>query len=695
VQRLQQSAEARSATLLLGDLEGIQEAFDIAVEIFAGDGYRYRTSVGETIDQSYQRMLAAVIASVAVAFIITLLLSRSIVPAVREVVRLAKSIASGKLTNAVVSADRSEIGEMLGALSVMQDSIRSNLAQIQSLMAEQATSHAGEMAVQHDRLEAALNNMTQGLCLFDEAGQLTIHNRRFVEMFGAPPVGATLRTILALGGSQPEVDLETTPSLLRDLPDGRIIAIAHGRIDSGGWVATYEDVTERRKIEARFAYLARHDALTGLPNRVRFREYMEEGLTRNRARPLVLLSLDLDGFKAINDSLGHPTGDALLQLVAKRLEASADNADIVARLGGDEFVIAIQQPEHMQLVDLAERLLETLHMPFDVDGHQLVIGVSIGIASTADLDATARQDMPDTLLKNADLALYRAKADGRGTYRFFEAEMDARLQARRRLELDLRTALGNREFELAFQPLVDTRGGRNRVSGFEALLRWNHPARGLVSPAEFIPVAEEIGVIKDIGAWVIEAACKEAATWPDEIKVAVNLSPVQFASSNLVELVARSLDVSGLAPRRLELEITESLLLQDNGAVLATLHRLRHLGAQIAMDDFGTGYSSLSYLQRFPFDKIKIDQAFIRQLSDTSDSKAIVRAVIGLGRSLGISILAEGVETAEQMAILQEEACYDMQGYLFSPPRPAAKVPDLIRSIRAQEPGRTRTSSAA
>ncbi|RYE88677.1 MAG: EAL domain-containing protein [Hyphomicrobiales bacterium] len=695
VQRLQQSAETDAAAPLLSQLVDIQKDFDVAVEIFAGDGYHYRTSVGQNIDQSYQRMLAAVIASVAVAFLITMLLSRSIVPAVHQVVRLAKSIASGKLTNVVASTDRSEMGEMLGALSMMQDSIRSNLAQIKALMAEQATNHAGEMAVEHNRLEAALNNMTQGLCLFDEAGSLTIHNRRFAEMFGPPPAGTTMQTVLAVGGSHPEVDILATPSLLRDLPDGRIIAIAHGRIESGGWVATYEDVTERRKIEARFAYLARHDALTGLPNRVHFREYMEESLDRSHAKPLVLLSLDLDGFKAINDNLGHPAGDALLQQVARRLEASADDADIVARLGGDEFAIAVEQSDHLQLAALAERVVESLNKPFDVDGHAIVISVSVGIASTADLAAVVRQDMPDSLLKNADLALYRAKADGRGTYRFFEAEMDARLQARRRLELDLRTALANREFELAFQPLVDTRGGGARVSGFEALLRWHHPARGLVSPAEFIPVAEEIGVIKDIGAWVLEAACKEAATWPNEIKVAVNLSPVQFASNTLVDLVAHALDASGLAPSRLELEITESLLLQDNAGVLATLHRLRHLGAQIAMDDFGTGYSSLSYLQRFPFDKIKIDQAFIRQLSETSDSKAIVRAVIGLGRSLGISILAEGVETLEQLTILQQEGCHDVQGYLFSRPRPADEVLELIRSIYADPPARPLTSSAA
>jgi diguanylate cyclase (GGDEF)-like protein len=693
IEALGTGAGGMSFPTLITDLDHIQRAFDTAVEIYAGDGYRYRQSVGRNIEASSQRTWLVVSLSVVIAFLITFLLTRSISPALRDVVRIAKAIAAGHLDNIIVSRDSSETGQMLQALAAMQGSIASSLARINALMAEEASSHAGEMAIQHGRFEAALDNMTQGLCLFDSAGRLTIFNRRFGEMFGEAALGTDVHAILSREGLQPPADLTETPSFLRDLPDGRIIAVAHRRVEGGGWVATYEDVTERRRVEARFAYMARHDALTGLPNRVLFREHMEEALLRGRGKAFSLLSLDLDGFKAINDTLGHPTGDALLQAVAKRLLDCAPDADIVARLGGDEFVVIQEEAAPGDIPALAQRLVEAMHAPFQLDVHQLVIGVSIGIASSTDLADPAAAGTPDTLLKKADLALYRAKWDGRGTFRFFEAEMDARLQARRSLEFDLQSALDREQFELLYQPLVDTR--RGHVAGFEALLRWHHPERGTVSPAEFIPVAEEMGLIKAIGAWVLEQACGEAATWPDHVKIAVNLSPVQFSAGNVVEIVSRALAVSGLQANRLELEITESLLLQDTGAVLETLHQLRKLGTRIAMDDFGTGYSSLSYLQRFPFDKIKIDQTFIRQLSDKSDSTAIVRAVIGLGKSLGIAILAEGVETAEQLAILQAEGCWVVQGYLFSPPRPASDAPELIRSIGADQAIPARRSDKA
>jgi diguanylate cyclase (GGDEF)-like protein len=555
-------------------------------------------------------------------------------------------------------------------------------------MAEQESSHAGEMAVQHGRLQAALENMTQGLCLFDRQGRLTIFNRRFVEMFGEPAEGADIELLFAGEGFELPKGNGHGPALLHDLSDGRTISVASSPVASGGWVVTYEDVTERRRVEARFAHMARHDALTGLPNRLLFREHMEEAVRRSRGRTIAVLSLDLDGFKTINDTLGHPAGDLLLQSVASRLQSVAADAEIVARLGGDEFVVIQQDALEDQVSDLAQRLINALHEPFDIGAQQVVIGVSIGIASTSDVTDL---EAPDSLLKNADLALYRAKADGRGTYRFFEAEMDARLQARRRLELDLQTALEQDQFEILYQPLVDSRQGN--VSGFEALLRWHHPERGMVSPAEFIPVAEDTGLIKEIGAFVLRRATAEAAAWPGGLKVAVNLSPVQFNARNLVEVVSHALALSGLAPQRLELEITESLLLQDNVEVLETLHRLRLLGVRIAMDDFGTGYSSLSYLQRFPFDKIKIDQAFTRQLTEENGSVAIVRAIIGLGRSLGIAILAEGVETRDELAILQTEGCWDVQGYLFSKPVPAAQALEVMRGIAEQHGTKGRSAA--
>ena len=386
---------------------------------------------------------------------------------------------------------------------------------------------------------------------------------------------------------------------------------------------------QRERAEQHIRYVAHHDALTKLPNRALFREKLEGALAH--ARPgehLALLYLDLDGFKTVNDTLGHPVGDALLQAVARRLEARTRNVDFVARLGGDEFAVVrapIDSPA--EAADFAERIIALLDEPFGVHGHQIVIGTSVGIAFSPQ-DGTD----PDQLLKNADLALYRAKQDGRGVYRMFQQDMDAQMQARRLLEIDLRTALGSSQLELFYQPLIDLRA--QAVVGFEALLRWRHPSRGLVPPDQFIPLAEEIGAIVPIGEWALLTACTTAAGWPDGLKVAVNLSPVQFKSSNLVAAVSAALRGSGLSPSRLELEITETVMLQDTAATLATLHEFHALGVSIAMDDFGTGYSSLGYLHRFPFDRIKIDQSFVRELGRQRDCDAIVRAVTALvGRS--------------------------------------------------------------
>jgi diguanylate cyclase (GGDEF)-like protein len=416
--------------------------------------------------------------------------------------------------------------------------------------------------------------------------------------------------------------------------------------------------------------MAKHDALTDLPNRVLLRERLEKALkARRREDDLAVLCLDLDRFKDVNDTLGHPLGDALLKAVADRLRTCVREMDTIARLGGDEFAIvqlAASQPT--DATALAARIIGILSAPYEVNDHQLVIGASIGIALSPD-DGTN----PDELLRNADLALYRAKNEGRGTYRFFETEMDARMQARRKMELDLRKALVTGEFELNYQPLVNLEC--NEISGFEALLRWHHPVRGTVSPAEFIPLAEETGLIVPIGEWVLRQACAEAATWPTPIKVAVNLSPVQFRNRNLVNTVFSALSATGLAPQRLELEITESVLLQKSEVTIATLCQLHEFGVRIALDDFGTGYSSLSYLRSFPFDKIKIDRCFISDLTkNDGDSLAIVRAVAGLGRALAMATTAEGVETKEQLEIVRAEGCTEAQGFFLSPPKTAEKV---------------------
>ncbi|MDB5598790.1 MAG: diguanylate cyclase/phosphodiesterase [Xanthobacteraceae bacterium] len=434
------------------------------------------------------------------------------------------------------------------------------------------------------------------------------------------------------------------------------------------------DVTERKQAEARIAYMAHHDALTGLANRVLFHDRLGDALGRVRRQheSLAVLCLDLDHFKSVNDTLGHPVGDELLRAVSERLTQCLGGDDVVARLGGDEFAViqmAIGAPDDAGT--LASQLIEVVSRPYDIAGHEVLIGVSIGIAVAPGDGVTA-----DELLRNADLALYRAKAEGRGAFHFFEPEMDRQVQARRALEIDLRKAYSNDEFELYYQPLVNLESGE--VSGFEALLRWHHPERGMVSPVEFIPLAEEIGLIVQIGEWVLRQACAEAATWPDDIKVAVNLSPVQFRSRTLVQVVLSALAYSRLSPDRLELEITESVLLGDNEANLATLHQLRELGARISMDDFGTGYSSLRYLRSFPFDKIKIDQSFVRDMVERPDCVAIVRAVAGLGLSLGIATTAEGVETQAQLQRVRDEGCTEVQGYLFSRPIPASGIAAVL-----------------
>lgn len=440
------------------------------------------------------------------------------------------------------------------------------------------------------------------------------------------------------------------------------------------YLVTVVDITERRKAEARVAYMAHHDGLTNLANRELYQGCLKEALEESQSigKRVAVLCIDLDLFKNVNDSFGHPMGDRLLKQVAERLRSQVRGNSLAARLGGDEFAVLLApDTSPKEAGDFADRLIELLSAPYEIDGNEMVISASVGIALSPS-DGVSGED----LLRNADMALYRAKEDGRGLHRFFERDMDRQAQKRRELEFDLRRAFANREFELHYQPLVDVVTGS--ISGFESLLRWRHPEKGMVSPAEFIPVAEDIGLIIAIGEWVLREACSEAVRWPDPVKVAVNLSVVQFRSRNLAQVVISALANSGLAPKRLELEITESVFLAETKATLAILHQLRELGVGISMDDFGTGYSSLSYLRSFPFNKIKIDRSFIKDLADRSDCLAIVRAISGLGRSLNITTTAEGVETVEQLDLLRAEGCDEVQGFLFSRAKPAADVEQLL-----------------
>jgi diguanylate cyclase (GGDEF)-like protein len=413
------------------------------------------------------------------------------------------------------------------------------------------------------------------------------------------------------------------------------------------------------------------------------RNELEQALARVKpqGRTVAVSYLDLDHFKDVNDSFGHETGDDLLKAVADRLKACipvhgvGQVRNLISRFGGDEFAIlqtGIRKPD--ECAALASRIVEALREPFSVNGQDIFIGTSIGIA-LAQGNVTSSQ-----ILKHADMALYYAKADGRGTFRFFEPDMDAQLQARRALEVNLRKAMTNGEFELFYQPQINLKD--NEIGGFESLLRWHHPERGLVPPSEFIPVVEDTGLIIPLGDWIMEQACKEAAGWPRGISVAVNLSPVQFRNRSLVQSVSRALALSGLDPNRLELEITESVLLQDTEATVSTLHQLRRLGVRIAMDDFGTGYSSLSYLRSFPFDKLKIDQSFVREMSQRADCLAIVQSVANLGASLGMPTVAEGVETEEQLLQIQAAGCTDAQGYYFGRPKPAQDIVHTLDALR-------------
>ena len=442
-----------------------------------------------------------------------------------------------------------------------------------------------------------------------------------------------------------------------------------------GWVATHEDITEQRRSEVKIEYMAHHDSLTGLANRVLLNERLEHALDRTDPEQMVAVHhLDLDQFKAVNDTFGHPAGDKLLKIVADRLRGLVRETDTIARMGGDEFVIvqsAIADPA--DATSLAQRVIRLMSEPYDLDGQQAVIGASIGIAVGPGDGSSA-----DKLLRNADLALYRAKGDGRGTFRFFEPAMDLQMQTRRILEQELRKALPAGEFELYYQPVVNLVS--NEISGFEALLRWHHPTQGMIAPATFIPLAEEIGFIVPLGEWVIRQACAAAARWPGDLRVAVNISAVQFRNAGLMQVIVGALANSGLDPTRLEIEITETVLLENKETTLDVLHQLRALGVRIAMDDFGTGYSSLTYLQCFPFDKIKIDRSFVKDIAENTGSLNIVRAVAALANGMGMTATAEGVETREQLDRITSEGCTEMQGFLFSQPLPAHEIERLFLS---------------
>ncbi len=553
---------------------------------------------------------------------------------------------------------------------------------------------AREIALLANRFDTALNNMPSGLCMFDSERRVVVINNRLIELLDLPTVdrkGETARdlvrdcvaagTILRSESDRFATNLERRltgadkSGFTIHKQDGRALSLTFQPMENGGSVALVEDITERREAEARIRHLARYDSLTGLPNRMHLRERMEATLAAAGSKASAILFVDLDQFKQVNDTLGHPRGDLLLRTVAERLKRLVRESDVVARFGGDEFVV-VQTPTSgpEEAATLARRIVAALSETYEIDGHQVVIGASIGIAM-APRDATGA----DHLLKNADMALYWSKAEQRGTWRFFESGMDVRAQERRGLELDLRNALANGAFEVYYQPLFDLK--TMKITTCEALLRWRHPLRGMISPAEFIPVAEEMGLIVEIGNWVLDQACRACVTWPGGVRVAVNLSANQFRRGNVTGTVHEVLAATGLDPSRLEIEITESVLFQDTRATRLILRQLRELGVRISLDDFGTGYSSLSYLHGLPLNKVKIDRLFLEGLEAGGRALILLRGVARLSADLGLTVTIEGVETEEQLAIVAAEECInEVQGFLFSVPIPGPQLMKLLDS---------------
>jgi diguanylate cyclase (GGDEF)-like protein len=611
---------------------------------------------------------------------------------ISRIVVMVERLGSGDLGARVRPPyPKGELGSLMTVLNDTAASLERQRYDIEDLNQKLGEAKRLE-TLEKQRLDIALDNMTQGLLLFDESERLVVCNQRYLEIYGLSSSvvkpGCSFRELM---GHRKQTGLfegdvgEYCSSVLRDMAryevskvvietgDGRAIRIVSQRLAVGGWVATHEDITERQRFDDRIAHLAHFDALTDLPNRVLFGEQLDRALAMvPPGEQLAVLYIDIDEFKGVNDSLGHMVGDELLKAMAGRLRSCLTATDFAYRLGGDEFAIIQSRVEGLgTTTDLISRIYTAIRAPYECVGHLLTTDASIGVALAPEDGTDLNQ-----LLRHADLAMYAAKADGGRTYRLFEPCMEARVKALRILEMDLRQAIAEGGFELHYQPLINL--SNNKVVGCEALLRWRHSKRGMISPAEFIPVAEDTGLIILLGEWALTTACAEAASWPNDLKVAVNVSPLQFQNQTFALKVSAALACSGLPAHRLELEITEAVLIRDDEAALVTLHQLRTLGVRIALDDFGTGYSSLSYLQRFPFDKIKIDRCFIKDVAEPGGSACIVEAVVNIAAARHMTTTAEGVETEQQLDVLRKLGCNEMQGYLFSPAVPAAQIHKLL-----------------
>lgn len=622
-----------------------------------------------------------------------LLIVGSVIQRINTLTDSMKRVALNN-TNVTVTAidDGDEIGEMARALDVFKKN------------AEMLVGNAREIKRLNEWFDIALNNMARGLSMFDADGRLVVCNRQYLDLYQLPEhlgtPGTRLSEIAAYwtktSGAASQLDASDMDAWSDDqrrqialgkpfehrptLPDGRSVVVHVQPLANGGWVDVHEDITEADTVKRRISELASSDTLTGLANRRQFMSTLDEWFERViSGRTMAVLWFDLDRFKAVNDTYGHPVGDSLLRIVAERLRHTVRADDLVARLGGDEFAIIIETTgDTIATAEaIGKRVIAALSQPFAIDGHSISIGASVGVAM-----APVHGTTSDALLQNADIALYRAKTSGRGVVVPYSTELEQTIKSRRQLESDLRRAVAHGELMLHYQPIVDC--GTGHVTSCEALMRWNNREKGMISPAVFIPMAEELGLIGTIGAWALRQACQDAMTWPPNIKVAVNLSASQFASRDLLAATDAALQASRLPPSRLEVEVTETLLLKDDAHTLEILTTLSQLGITIALDDFGTGFASLSYLRRFPFDKIKIDQTFIRDMRDGTDSATIVRAVVDLAHTLGMTTVAEGIETADQRDAVVLSGCDAIQGYFFSRPVPASDIGDVIAACSSQ-----------
>jgi diguanylate cyclase (GGDEF)-like protein len=650
-------------------------ALDDLVENVAAYGFRHRMQAEATVAEARATLLALALATMLVGMLLAFSFSYSMSQPISEAMRVAERVASGNFSGQIVTERNDELGRLLRSLASMQSHLKIRADEDYAMM---------------EKLDAALNNMGQGLCMFDADRRLMLWNERYGTMYHIALdrlfVGCTLEQMMedrkAAGTSyrnmeqmaaklQIAIRTQSANSFTAELDDGRIVNLAYRPTQNGGWVFTHEDITERVRSEARIAHLAFHDPQTDLPNRAAFNDHIERAF-RSAADggSFSVLCIDLDRFKEINDVYGHSTGDRFLTEIGQRIESACQGA-FLARTGGDEFTIVSSGPtQPAGAEELCRRLSAVMEAPFCVDEYEIngsfTVGVSVYPKDGADVN---------TMVANAEAALYRAKAEQRGTIRFFEPAIDRHIREKRSLQQDIALALEKDELKLYFQPQALTSG---EIFGFEILVRWQHPVRGMVSPGLFIPLAEETGEIQAIDEWVLREACREAASWPNPLSIAVNLSPVDFRRGDVVSMILGVLLETGLNPKRLEIEITEGVLIEDFDRAISILRKIKNLGVRIAMDDFGTGYSSLSYLQAFPFDKIKIDQSFIAKIGRNFEAAAIIHAILGLGRALSLPVIAEGVETEDQLAFLAKEGCNEVQGYLIGRPQPLAQYRQVV-----------------